>query len=250
MGETGRGWEGPPRWSCSVCTGSGVGGRGPTLGLGFVSQCRLLCSVSLVSQGLPELELLSLPFPRKELKSREALRHDEHMLLLHAGSAALPPRLPPGRSRAGSEKPPRGGLPRDWLSPRPLGEPTLVPALRAVTRQPGDSGQDPPSLCRLQQARHTRPTRRPGTGVLRSGPPRPWAQPAHDEHLIHTEAEGTSRTRNVAAAEEVWTPRECPANPSGHRLGDGAHTFLGQGALGPTVASPEGPRISEAWGQG
>lgn len=43
-------WEGvgrAPRWSCSVCTGSGVGGRGPTLGLGFVSQCRLLCSVSL-----------------------------------------------------------------------------------------------------------------------------------------------------------------------------------------------------------
>lgn len=241
-------WEavdGRPRpRSCSVCPGPG-GGGGPSLGLGYISQGRLLCSVSLEFPRTPGVRTAFPSFPQEGAQVQRGTQTRQ----AHA-AAPCPPPLPPGRSHAGLEKPPRGGLPQGWLSPRLRGEPTLVPALRAVTRQPGDSGQGPPSLCRLQQARHPHPTRRPGTGVLSSGPPQPWAQPAHNKHLIHKEAKGTSRNRNVASAEEAWTPRGCPANPSGHHLGDGAHTFLGQGALSPTVASPQGPRISEAWGQG
>lgn len=107
----------------------------------------------------------------------------------------------------------------------------------------------PPSAGSSRQDTHTPPGGL-GRACLAVRRPNPGLRPEHNKHLIHKEAKGTSRNRNVASAEEVWTPRGCPANPSGHHLGDGAHTFLGQGVLGPTVASPQGPRISEAWGQG
>lgn len=72
----------------------------------------------LSSPGLPELELLSLPSPRKELKSREALRQDKHTLLLHAlllcllGGAMLA-----WRSRLGEVFPRAGSAPGCGGSP-------------------------------------------------------------------------------------------------------------------------------------
>ena len=106
---------------------------------------------------------------------------------------------PPGRSSPGLAQHPA------------VGEPG--PSTQGGHHPPADSGLGPPSLCRLQQARYPHPTQRPGTGVLGSGPPLPWAQPVDNKHLIHKEADGTSRNRNVAAAEGVWTPRGCLPSP-------------------------------------
>lgn len=116
------GVAGPPRWSCSVCTGSGTGRVGPTLGLGYVSQCGLLCSVSL---NFPEDSRSQNCFP--SVSRGRSSSPETHLDVTRAGCCSTLGN-PPSSSACWEEqclweKAPRGGLPQGWLSARPWGSP-------------------------------------------------------------------------------------------------------------------------------
>ena len=102
--------------------------------------------------------------------------------------------------------------PRGWLSARPWGSP---PWSQHSGRSPSAWRLGVGPALPLQAPAGKTPTPHPAAwdGVLGSGPPLPWAQPVDNKHLIHKEADGTSRNRNVAAAEGVWTPRGCLTSP-------------------------------------